>query len=85
MTKQNPLLAPWRKGDGLSCTVFDVRGGVVASIFAPTHEEQTRRMHLVKAAPKMLAAIKTLYDAVKDDNPTVAAALQSVIEEAEPV
>lgn len=58
----NPFRAPWRTGTGLSCSVFDVHGGMVATIYAHTHEEQRRRLHLVKAAPKMRAALSHVHE-----------------------
>lgn len=90
--------APWRKGHALSCTVFDAEGGVVASIFARTHDEQAKRLHLVKAAPAMLSALKRTVELLENgaegaivdtvwhtDYETLRDLLASVIEEAEPV
>lgn len=61
----DPIRAPWAKGDSLSCTVFDVRREVVATIFARTAEEQAKRLHLVKAAPAMRDALQSMVEVIE--------------------
>lgn len=57
--KTNPFRAPWRTGNGLSCSVFDAAGGIVATIYATTLDEQRKRLQVVKVAPLLLDNLKT--------------------------
>lgn len=57
----NPFRAPWRNGNGLSCSVFDAAGGIVATIYAVSRDEQQKRLHLVKHAPDLREALADCF------------------------
>lgn len=62
----NPFRAPWRNGNGLSCSVFDAHGGLVATLYANTHDEQRKRLHLVRTAPALLDTLRQVITAARD-------------------